>query len=414
MNSTPKRIRRRIIAAALVVGLVPVLAACGSSSGSAEADSATTTPSKNTGSPILLGFANNEGQALSVPGYRYGAEAAVAYINETGGVNGHDLELITCKNDGSPAGSVNCANKFVAQKAVAYVAGSDSGADAALPVLESADTPYVSPIPWGAEQRTNPIAFIFGNGITGVASAEFHEMSLAGIKTLGYLYYNVPAQAGTLGLVKAVGKSLGVEVVPIEVPLANPDWTSIIATAKAQKVDGLVGNFMEDQCTALTKNARAAQFDGPLILGTCSDYLNELGDEAANTYTVSPWYIPSVAHDAPDATRKQLDIYMKYMKQTGHGDDLDSNAPGGFSLIVELAELMKTMAEPVTAPTLMEALKTAKIPGFLTDDIDCTAKDFTMDPTACNAGMLLMRIDLESDGVVRNVVSDGFFDTTPQ
>src|SRR5688572_18370203 len=102
-----------------------------------------------TGDAIKVGLANNEGPAVNIPEYRYGAEAAVQYINEQlGGVNGAPLEIVECINDASPEGSVNCANQFVDEGAVVYFAAIDIGSDAALPILQEAGVPYVTTEPW--------------------------------------------------------------------------------------------------------------------------------------------------------------------------------------------------------------------------------------------------------------------------
>ena len=108
-------------------------------------------------------MANNEGPALSLPEFRHGVEVAVDYVNANGGINGAEIEIIECINDGSPEGSVNCANQFVDEGAVAYFAAIDVGADAALPILTSAGIPYVSTEPWGATQKTDPNSWILAH-----------------------------------------------------------------------------------------------------------------------------------------------------------------------------------------------------------------------------------------------------------
>ena len=175
--------RRRLAAVAVFVALAFVAASCGDDSDSDSSSDTTggaattaagaattgggaaTTGGSDvdlTGQTIKLGVANNEGPALSLPEFRHGVEVAVDYVNANGGINGAEIEIIECINDGSPEGSVNCANQFVDEGAVAYFAAIDVGADAALPILTSAGIPYVSTEPWGATQKTDPISWILG------------------------------------------------------------------------------------------------------------------------------------------------------------------------------------------------------------------------------------------------------------
>ena len=135
--------RRRLAAVAVCVALAFVAASCGDDSDSDSSSDTTggaattaagaattgggaaTTGGSDvdlTGQTIKLGVANNEGPALSLPEFRHGVEVAVDYVNANGGINGAEIEIIECINDGSPEGSVNCANQFVDEGAVAYFA----------------------------------------------------------------------------------------------------------------------------------------------------------------------------------------------------------------------------------------------------------------------------------------------------
>ena len=68
------------------------------------------------GETITIGYVNNEERRFSLPEFRIGGEVAVDAINKAGGVNGATIKLVECNADGTPEGSVNCANKFVDAK----------------------------------------------------------------------------------------------------------------------------------------------------------------------------------------------------------------------------------------------------------------------------------------------------------
>src|SRR6266568_897747 len=222
--------------AAVATGLMAVtsLAACTSAA----------KPGTAAGS-ITIGIANTEGQALSVPEYRYGAEAAVKYINDHGGINGHQLNVVECIDDGSPEGSVNCANKFIDAHAVAYFAGIDVGADAALPALSGASVPYVTEFPWGAVQGSSPDSFALGAADTAFYASPLQSLKDANATTVADFYYDLPSAQQSLQFAGSVAAKLGIKLVPIKVSVASPDWTSAVATALADHVDSMWGILQE-------------------------------------------------------------------------------------------------------------------------------------------------------------------------
>lgn len=57
-----------------------------------------------TGDPIKIGFIASEGGAVQLPMLRTSGEAAARYLNENGGgIGGHKVELVVCKQSEEPA-----------------------------------------------------------------------------------------------------------------------------------------------------------------------------------------------------------------------------------------------------------------------------------------------------------------------
>jgi branched-chain amino acid transport system substrate-binding protein len=89
----------------------------------------------------LTGFAASDGEsALN------GAKLAVSQINEAGGINGKDLELVVYDDQASPKESVAIATKLIEKDKVAVgISCSYSGATrAAAGVYQAAKVPYIS------------------------------------------------------------------------------------------------------------------------------------------------------------------------------------------------------------------------------------------------------------------------------
>src|SRR6478735_9729586 len=115
------RLRRTALSsfALLAVGLLGITA-CSSDDSTASGDQAALPTTElpvqpATGAPVKIGLITLEGGPMvSIPEIRVGAEAAVRYVNENaGGLAGHPIELITCKEFEDTASAASCANQMV-------------------------------------------------------------------------------------------------------------------------------------------------------------------------------------------------------------------------------------------------------------------------------------------------------------
>lgn len=364
----------------------------------------------STSGNIVVGLANNEGQGISIPAYRYGAVAAVRYMNAHGGINGHKISLDVCIDDGSPEGSVTCANKFVAAHAVVYFAGVDDGADAALPVLSSAGIPYVTEFPWGTAQGTSPNAFNLGAGDAAFFVAPLHQLKLDGAKTVAYFTYNIPTAEELLPVAKILAKQDGLQLDPVTVSATNADWTTAVATAQADGADAMWGVLQESDCTDMVRTARDAGFKGVIAVGSCSAYMSALGNQAANTSAVWPYYFPQLASVAPPAIKHQLTIFTAAMKDAGYAKFANGFATASFASMMELGEVMDGVHTELTGSALQGALAHAHVPGFMGPPVQCGTNVIPTEPSACNAQVLLLKVVKTAHGPARELQQPGFYD----
>ena len=73
------------------------------------------------------------------------AQGAVVDINNAGGLNGHELELITCNEGADPNKAADCARQAVDEGVAAMVGGFTANGDAIMPILEEAGIPWFAP-----------------------------------------------------------------------------------------------------------------------------------------------------------------------------------------------------------------------------------------------------------------------------
>ncbi len=144
----------------------------------------------------------------------------------------------------------------------------------------------VTTVGWGPSLETSQGAFILGSANAATAVGALALMQELNLTKIALAYDAVPAaQNFALDTVPAIAKNMGIEVQPIPVDPAAPDFASIVATAQAGGAQAFWGIQAEPGCTAMVNAALAANFDGPIIAGSCTDYINAIGDTTVGVYS---------------------------------------------------------------------------------------------------------------------------------
>ena len=437
MYRTTQRTRRTALRSVAIAGAIAATAAsCGSdstSSSNATTPAATTGASATTaaavttaapatsaaaadnsraGETIKIGYANNEGPSFSLPEFRIGGEVAIDYINANGGINGAKIEIVDCIDDGSPEGSVNCANKFVDANVAMYYAGIDIGADAALPILAGAGIPYVSSHTWGPLQRTEDGSFALHAPAGAYSAGPMQAFADFGLKKVTAFSSDTPTGHDFIDNVATpLGKKLGLTVSGVFTNSATPDWNAAIQSAIANDAEGVWGQLQESDCIGLVNAARAASFEGKIIAGSCSQFITELGKDSVGVYTQADQWIPDTVADAPPEVQAQMKIYTDAMTAAGHTDIINTFAESAFAVWMELRTILEGIEGPIDGKAVMNALSNAKdSPGFLGPNLHCGTAPWPTEPANCSAGIMLLEVVEGDSGPTRKAVTGKFID----
>ncbi|MFE3940564.1 ABC transporter substrate-binding protein [Streptomyces sp. NPDC059118] len=81
--------------------------------------------------------------AVNMAGMTAMARAYARWANGNGGLDGHELRVITCDEEDTSIGAGNCARRAVKEKAVAVVGSYSRHGTAFMPPLEAAGIPYI-------------------------------------------------------------------------------------------------------------------------------------------------------------------------------------------------------------------------------------------------------------------------------
>ncbi|MFI5953923.1 ABC transporter substrate-binding protein [Cryptosporangium sp. NPDC051539] len=384
---------KRFAAGIALAGLLAVSAACGGDSAgtpTASTDLPSGTAADSSKTPVTVGFHNLEGGSISLADVRLGFEAGVKYVNERlGGIDGHLLKAISCKTDGTPEASVNCANQFVEQKAVLAVQGADFGADAMLPVLKSAGLAEFGSFPLtpGVDAAVGDAFFMQGSAEEGYAANLVQLKNLKASK-VAVVMVDAPASHETYDkLIQPAGVKLGLQTKVFYVP-AQADWTVQSATILAWKPDA-ISTFVAADALAAVPAFRSAGFTGYVTAGSNTEIIPQLDPSVLDKVLfISPYYLSEFS-DIPAAVRPDIDAFTAYTADLPKGGSVSQRQTGFYTAVIA-AEVLRDIGaktDPLTAAAVHTGLATSKgdRQPFRTNGWDCTKPSWP-GTTACGTG----------------------------
>jgi ABC-type branched-subunit amino acid transport system substrate-binding protein len=224
--------------------LVAALAGCG---GDADASG---------GSPVkVMTWAPEDTTVGGQPGVTALAEAIGKLVDDTGGLQGHPLQVLTCDEHDTVAGATDCADKAVSENVVAVVGSYSQNADAFMPVLEAASIPYIGGFGLSPREFTSPLSYPVNGGYEALLAGNGEQLVRSGCRRVAVVSPDTTAGAEVLNFLD-VGLATG-HIEAVEIP-ATPGGTDY--TAQAVKA---IGADLPRSCvtTTLDPASTATFFD---------------------------------------------------------------------------------------------------------------------------------------------------------
>ncbi|MFT3854384.1 MAG: ABC transporter substrate-binding protein [Ilumatobacteraceae bacterium] len=349
-------------------------------------------------SPVLVGFHNLEGGALSLPEVREGFESGMNYVNEElGGINGHPMKADLCKLDVTPESSVNCANEFVEKNVVMAVQGVDVAADAMLPVIKQAgivEFGFFAFTP-GMNNAVGDAYFSLFSQEEGFAADLMTQQSL-GAKKEAVVQADLPTTHALLdSVIKPTAAKLGMEIAPFFYP-TTADWTTLAATILASDPDAISLTAAEDSvCLAAVPALREAGFKGVIHASSCSEIIDELPvEQLQNVISHNEFYYPTFTQ-IPAKAQADIDTYMRYIKRDFPNFTSLVYTQLGFHVAVQAADILRQIpGDAITAADVKAGITKTKGGEFFRDSdngYDCSKPSWP-NTTACGTGLIFTKI----------------------
>jgi branched-chain amino acid transport system substrate-binding protein len=379
---------------ALSASLTVLLVACGNDDDSSSSGGATK-GEKATGSPIKVGLVNPESGEHAFPEFRDAGVATAKYLNQAGGgIDGHRVDLRTCRSDGTPQGAIKCANEMVDAGVVAVIAGEDRSVDSAFPIYQKAGIPFISASVVTNQQFINPVAVSLSPGIPGSMAgiAKFIRDELEGKTTVVILEQVIPEQIRSAFIdvpLTAAGIKNGYSLYAPQ----TPDVTPAIVAAVKKDPDVLIPHFDNDQQCVSAMRAMDQQLDDSqhVVQTTCSDdqVLEAAGAAAEGQYFLA-FEDVALGADTP-----QTQLFEKIMEEYSDSKDTGLDAAEATEDLMTLKAVLEDgAAAKITPERILKAFKQAKGQSiFMGAPLECGAS--VAYPSLCS---LSIRIFTYKDG----------------
>jgi branched-chain amino acid transport system substrate-binding protein len=247
---------RQVVVACVVAAVAVVLSACGSSGSSHPAASASA--GSLSGAAIKVGFiCSCTGSESSV----FGDNSKVAQlwastVNDSGGINGHPVQLFAMDDGGNPSTALQDAKTLVQQDHVIAMVGESSSEDATwIPWVVAQGVPEVGGIDQAIQTQT-PDYFGDGTNLPTITAAMIDEAT--GKQHLGLMYCTeIPDCQQTVAPSQKISQLFGLKFSSASISATAPSYAAPCLQMKGEGVGALL--VADDVPVTLRLLAQCAQ-----------------------------------------------------------------------------------------------------------------------------------------------------------
>jgi branched-chain amino acid transport system substrate-binding protein len=352
----------------------------------------------------MINIESNSG--ADFPEVREAAQAAVKYVNTYGGgLDGHPIQLNVCITDGSPATSVQCANKLVAQHPVAILGGTDLAGAATLPIYKKAGLDLFGGMDLTPAESSMPNSLIFND----VAQSGNSDIGVYAVKTLHAKNVSVIAIGDTQGVSQAKGFELpavqqsGGTAKLFSLPPSQADASSVVASATGASPDAILLES-PSQCVSILTALKSLGNTKPVLsIDPCSapTVIKAANGGADGMYWFEPYQDLFAAQQTKDIALTKA-ILAKYAPAK---IAIDSPALAGLSTVMNIwAAFKATPASKLNSASMYNTLHSGTHPAFLSTTYDCSSHPIAKEPAICSAAQYLYQIK----GTTPTLITSGY------
>jgi ABC-type branched-subunit amino acid transport system substrate-binding protein len=308
------------------------LSACGGGSSSSSSSESTEASgetggggeSEASGEPIPIMALGTFQATVDYPEGPPAFEAQVKEINEEGGVNGSELELTVCNDQGNPQVASHCAREAVEKHDVAVMGSYSVQAAAFLPILESAHIPYVGADATQSIESTSEVSFPLENQY-GLYGSMGYAAGTKGCKKAGIITENYGAATDSEDEAAAKafeGSPDGEKMVKrIEVGSTTTDYAPPIATLLSAGAECIIAPLPPEELPKMISAIKQSSDPEAQVAVTAAslpiEELEALGAQGEGMLVGSAGYVPG-ADGAPAPVTEALKMVEEFEPSAEH------------------------------------------------------------------------------------------------
>ena len=260
---------------------------------------------------------------LTGPTYNFGQSAmngvlmAAAQLNQNGGINGRQIDVVIEDDRGSPEEAARKTAKLIDQdKVIAVIAGGTSGnSSAAAPKAQSSRIPLISPSstdPAVTQAGDYIFRTCFVDSFQGEVMAAFAANTLKAKKAAILFDFNSPYGRGLTEFFELSFRKLGGDIVKQSYTQGDSDFKGQLSAIKSAEPDVIYIPGYYGEVARIAKQARALGLEQPLLGGDGWDApeLWQLGGDSLNNSYITTHY--SVEDPSPGIQSFVQDYKLRY------------------------------------------------------------------------------------------------------
>lgn len=308
-----------------------------------------------TGDPVkIMVFGSFTQPPFPLAQIKTAAEAAVARVNATGGINGSPLELISCDDQMSANGAAACGRQAVDENVVAVVGAFTLFGDSIMPLIEAAKIPYILPVAISQMETTGATSFPVMSAATPAAGAIL-SLQQQGCKSVVFAATESAQSQGSFDyFAKPVADNLKMPIKAVLYPGDTTDFTSVAArVAKEGSCVVYAGGPTDSAALIQAVNQTGGEFIH-MALSTIAfpeSVLPQLGEAGDGIQVLSTYIYPSTGNEA--TAQLVADIQAIDAKAS-----IDETAFNSYAAVLTFAKAAALVEGAITGEAVTAVLST--------------------------------------------------------
>jgi branched-chain amino acid transport system substrate-binding protein len=316
-----------------------------------------TTPAVSShlhGTPIKIMIAGDLSSPANLPELPAGAEARVAALNTSGGIDGHPVDLLVC-DDNNPSPDA-CARKAVSAKVAAVVGAQSAGIN---PILLANGIAQVGNAPFYADDYTKPNSFPI-DGYIPTTSGLIKVLAGAGCKKVTPLVLSGASSGDDANryMHQAQASTPGVSVLTeVGVPFGLPDLSAQVTKATTNGSDCVAAVTFPSDTVKILQAARSEAVTEKFAFFPESlpqELVDQLHGDAEGVYEAGSFRALSSPNPAMVQFRREMAKYEPYAELS----DLSINSWAAVKLFEIAAQTALTRYHRIDAASIYKVMPT--------------------------------------------------------